>query len=229
MEIRLPSGDILRTIRKTMNAVRVLLADDHPLIIEGLTGALKRLGLKVVGFALTAGEVLEKFRRAKPDVLVLDVRFGPGPSGLDVAREVIADDPQARIVFYSQFDQNEVIREAYRLGGAAFITKNTSPELLVQAIEQAHAGKTYFLPEIAERLALLGVKGDPSPGAVLDERELEVFLKLASGLTNNEIAEHMDFSAKTIGAIGQSVREKLGVQRAADMTRLAVRYGLIDP
>lgn len=212
-----------------MNAVRVLLADDHPLIIEGLAAALKRLGVKVVGHALTAREVVDKFRRSKPDVLLLDVRFGPGPSGLDVARDVLAADPGARIVFYSQFDQNEVIREAYRLGGAAFITKDTAPDVLARAIEQAHAGKTFFLPEIAERLALLGVMGDSSPRAVLDARELEVFIRLARGLTNNEIAAEMNFSAKTIGAIGQAVREKLGVLRAADMTRLAVRYGIIDP
>ncbi len=212
-----------------MNAVRVLLADDHPLIIEGLAAALKRLGVKVVGHALAASEVVDKFRRAKPDVLLLDVRFGPGPTGLDVARDVLAADPGARIVFYSQFDQNEIIREAYRLGGAAFITKDTAPDVLARAIEQAHAGKTFFLPEIAERLALLGVRGDSSPRAVLDARELEVFIRLARGLTNNEIAAEMNFSAKTIGAIGQAVREKLGVQRAADMTRLAVRYGIIDP
>lgn len=212
-----------------MNAVRVLLADDHPLIIEGLSAALRRLGLKVLGHVLAATEIVEKFRRTKPDVLVLDVRFGPGPSGLDVARELLAMDRQARIVFYSQFDQDEVIREAYRLGGAAFITKNTAPELLARAIEQAHAGKPYFLPEIAERLAMLGVKGDTSPRAMLDERELQVFIHLATGRTNNEIAAEMDFSPKTISTIAQAVREKLGVERTADMTRLAVRYGIIDP
>lgn len=212
-----------------MSSVRVLLADDHPLIIEGLTGALKRLGVKVLGAAENAQAAAEGFTRLKPDVLVLDVRFGPGLSGLDAAREILDASPEARIVFYSQFDQDEVIREAYRLGGAAFVTKNCSPEQLVRAIEQAHAGKTFFLPEIAERLALLGVKGDPSPRALLDERELEIFLQIAGGLTNNEIAAQMGLSAKTIGTIVQAIRDKLGVQRAADMTRLAVRYGLIEP
>ena len=212
-----------------MSAVRVLLADDHPLIIEGLSAALKRLGLKVIGQVKAATEVIAKFQQTRPDVLVLDVRFGPGPTGLDVARELIAQERGARIVFYSQFDQNEVIREAYRLGGAAFITKDTPAETLVHAVEQAHAGKTYFLPEIAERLALLGVRGDQSPRAVLDDREVEVFMRLAAGLTNNEVAAQMNLSAKTIGAIAQTVKEKLAVQRATDMTRLAVRYGMIDP
>jgi two-component system, NarL family, invasion response regulator UvrY len=212
-----------------MAALRVLIADDHPLIIEGLIGALKRLGLRVAGQVQRATDVVANYMQTRPDVLVLDVRFGPGPTGLDVARELIARDANARIVFYSQFDQNEVIREAYRLGGAAFITKDTRPEVLARAIGEAHAGRTFFLPEIAERLALLGVRGDPSPRSMLDEREVEVFMLMAGGLTNNEIAERMSLSAKTIGSIGQSVKEKLGVQRATDMTRLAVRHGMLDP
>jgi two-component system invasion response regulator UvrY len=212
-----------------MTALRVLIADDHPLIIEGLVAALKRLGLRVVGHVEVATDVIAKYMQTQPDVLVLDVRFGPGPTGLDVARELIARDANARIVFYSQFDQNEVIREAYRLGGAAFITKNTPAEVLARAIGEAHAGRTYFLPEIAERLALLGVHGEQSPRAMLDEREVEVFMLMAGGLTNNEIAERMNLSAKTIGNIGQAVKEKLGVQRATDLTRLAVRHGMLDP
>jgi two-component system, NarL family, invasion response regulator UvrY len=212
-----------------MTALRVLIADDHPLIIEGLIGALKRLGLRVAGQVQRATDVVANYMQTRPDVLVLDVRFGPGPTGLDVARELIARDASARIVFYSQFDQNEVIREAYRLGGAAFITKDTRPDVLARAISEAHAGRTFFLPEIAERLALIGVRGDPSPRAMLDEREVEVFMLIAAGLNNNEIAERMSLSAKTIGNIGQAVKEKLGVQRATDMTRLAVRHGMLDP
>jgi two-component system, NarL family, invasion response regulator UvrY len=212
-----------------MTALRVLIADDHPLIIEGLIGALKRLGLRVAGQVQRATDVVANYTQTRPDVLVLDVRFGPGPTGLDVARELIARDANARIVFYSQFDQNEVIREAYRLGGAAFITKDTRPDVLARAISEAHAGRTFFLPEIAERLALIGVRGDPSPRAMLDEREVEVFMLMAAGLNNNEIAERMSLSAKTIGNIGQAVKEKLGVQRATDMTRLAVRHGMLDP
>lgn len=212
-----------------MAQVRVMIADDHPLIIEGLSAALNRLGLIVVGQVETTAAVIPTFVETKPDVLVLDVRFGPGPTGLDVARELLAEAPSARIVFYSQFDQDEVVREAYRLGGAAFITKNTAPQALARAIEEAHAGKIYFLPEIAERMALLGVRGDTSPRSRLDDREIEVFMQLADGFTNNEIAARMKLSAKTIGTIGQAVREKLGVQRATDLTRLAVRHGMIDP
>jgi two-component system invasion response regulator UvrY len=209
--------------------IKVLLADDHPLILEGLRAALTKRGMKVVGEVETADEVIGRFQQARPDVLVLDLRFGPGPNGLDVARQLLEEQADARIVFYSQFDQDEVIRDAYRLGASAFVTKNQPPDVLAQAITDAARGKTYFIPAIAERLALLGVRGDDSPRARLDAREAEVFVQLANGFTNNEIAERMSLSAKTIGVIAQAIRDKLGVHRNAEMTRLAVRYGMIDP
>jgi two-component system invasion response regulator UvrY len=209
--------------------IKVLLADDHPLILEGLRAALTKRGMRVVGETGSADEVVGRYRQCRPDVLVLDLRFGQGATGLDVARSLLSKEPEARIVFYSQFDQNEVIREAYRLGASAYITKNQPPDVLAQAISEAALGKTYFVPAIAERLALLGVRGDESPRARLDAREAEVFVQLANGLTNNEIAAQMSLSSKTIGVIAQAIREKLGVQRAAEMTRLAVRYGMIDP
>jgi two-component system, NarL family, invasion response regulator UvrY len=212
-----------------MATIKVLLADDHPLILEGLKAALSKRHMKVVGETGSAGEVMGLYRQYRPDVLVLDLRFGQGPTGLDLARSLLSKEPEARIVFYSQFDQNEVIREAYRVGAAAYVTKNQPPEVLATAITEAARGKTYFVPAIAERLALLGVHGDASPRARLDPREAEVFVQLANGLTNNEIAERMSLSSKTIGVIAQAIREKLGVQRATDMTRLAMRYGMIDP
>lgn len=212
-----------------MAPVRVLLADDHPVIIEGLRAALVRHDVEVVGQVECAQQVVSAYLEAKPDVLVLDVRFGPGPTGLDVARSLRERAPAARIVFYSQFDQDEVIREAYRLGAAAFITKNTLPAELAAAIHAAANGKTYFLPAIAERLALLGLRGEESPRARLEARELDIFVQLASGATNNEIAERMGLSTKTISTIAQAVKEKLGVHRPAEITRLAMRYGLIEP
>lgn len=212
-----------------MPSIRLLLADDHPAIIEGLTAALSRNGMKVVGYVTSGAEVVSRYMKTRPDVLVLDVRFPEGPSGLDVAKELLEVQPQARIVFYSQFGQNEIVRDSYRVGGAAFITKSQPQDVLARAIEEVAAGKTYFLPEIAERLALMGLHGDASPRARLDEREVEIFMQIAKGQTNNEIAERMKLSSKTIGIIGQAIREKLGVDRATEMTLLAVRHGMLDP
>ncbi len=215
--------------KRTAAAIRVLVADDHPLISGGMAVALRPHGVEVVGHAETAEAVLPKYRETKPDVLVLDLRFGPRPAGLEVAKQLLAREPQARIIFYSQFDQDEVIREAYRLGALAYITKDTLPAVLAQALESAHAGRTYFLPGIAERMALLGVRGDDSPRSKLDDREIEVFTHLAQGLTNNEIAEILKLSSKTISTISQAIKTKLGVQRPAEITRLALKHGMIEP
>lgn len=213
-----------------MNDLSVMIADDHPLIVEGLTSALSRFGLNVSGTAHEAAKVVDTFTAVRPDVLVLDLRFGEGEvGGLEVLRELLEHQPDARVVIYTQFDQDAVVREAYKAGAKAFITKNTQPALLAEAIREAHGGRTYFLPDIASRLALLSVRGDESPLARLQPRETEVFRLMAQGMTNAEIAERMDLSVKTISTTSQTIKDKLGIERPADITLLAVRCGLIRP
>jgi len=212
-----------------MKSIGVLIADDHPMIIEGLVSALKREGVQRVADACSTADVIPQFERSHPDVVVLDIRFGEEMTGLDVARDLLSRHPDARIVFYSQFDQDEIIKEAYRLGGMAFVTKSASPDELATAIRQAHAGQVHFMGAIANRLALLGVRGDDSPQSTLAPRELDVFTMMAQGLTNAEIAERMSLSVKTISNISQAIKEQLGVQRPADITLLAVKHGLITP
>ena len=150
-------------------------------------------------------------------------------TGLDAAQSILKADPQARLIFLSQFDQDSLIKETYRLGAHAFVTKDCDPADLATAVRQAHAGKLYFLPQIAERLASMAVRGDLSPQSQLDERDLAVFKLMAEGLTNAEIADRLNLSTKTISNISQSVKEKLGVHRPAYITKLAVKHGLIEP
>lgn len=212
-----------------MTKIRVLIADDHPLIIEGLTTVLARHDIKVIATATSAEEVEATYAASAPDVLVLDVRFGGKTSGLDVAKKVLEASPTARVLFYSQFDQIELLREAYRIGALGFVTKNTASSILADAIRQVHAGKTFFLPAIAERLAMAGVRGDESPANKLEPRELEIFRRMAAGNTNVEIAEALDLSPKTISNASQHIKDKLGVSRPADITLLAVKHQLIIP
>jgi two-component system invasion response regulator UvrY len=220
---------ITRTVAAQMKSIGVLIADDHPMIIQGLISALQREGVHRVGDAGTAEDVIKQFERTHPDVVVLDIRFGGGTTGLQVARELLARHPQARIVFYSQFDQDEIVKEAYRLGGMSFVSKSGPPDDLTAAIRQAHAGQIHFTSAIANRLALLGVRGDDSPQSTLEPRELEVFTCMAQGLTNAEIAERLGLSVKTISNTSQAIKEQLGVHRPADITLLAVKHGLITP
>lgn len=212
-----------------MKKIRVLLADDHPIVMTGFAMSLEGQGLEVVGQARSPEEALAQFAQLQPDVSVLDIRFGDQLTGLDVAKRMLAQQPSAAIIFLSQFDQDSLIKETYRLGGRAFMTKDCDPADLAAAVRRAHEGELYFLPHIAERLANLSVRGDLSPQSQLDERALEIFTLMAAGLTNAEIAEKLDVSTKTISNISQAVKEKLGVHRPAYITRLAVKHGLIEP
>jgi DNA-binding NarL/FixJ family response regulator len=206
-----------------------MLADDHPIVMTGFAMSLSGHGMDVVGQAKTPDEAVTMYGELRPDVLVLDIRFGTELTGLDAAQQVLKAHPGAKIVFLSQFDQDSLIKETYRLGAHAFVTKDCDPADLATAVRHAHAGKLYFPPEIAERLASLAVRGDVSPQSQLDERGLEIFKLMAEGLTNAEIAERLNLSTKTISNISQAVKEKLGVHRQAYITKLAVKHGLIEP
>lgn len=209
--------------------IKVLLADDHPMVMTGFAMALAAFDVDVVGQARTPQEAVAQFASLQPDVAILDMRFGEEMTGMDAAREILRQFPKAKIIFLSQFDQDSLIKETYRLGACAFLTKDCDPADLAQALQRAHAGELYFMPQIAERLANLSIRGDASPRSLLDERELEIFTLMAEGLTNNEIAEKLDLSTKTISNISQAVKEKLGVHRPAYITKLAVKHGLIEP
>ena len=214
-----------------MTQLRALIADDHPLIVEGLTLSLGKHDIEVVGQAATIDEVIPVFEQCRPDVVVLDVAFGQATTGLDVARTLLDKHSDAKIVFYSQFDQDEIIRAAYRLGGRGFVTKSRTTDVLIDAIKQVHAGvnRVHLLPEIAERLAILGLGIDDSPRAKLDARELDVFRMIAQGQTTHQIGEALSLSPKTISAIAQTIKSKLGVQRSVDIARLAVKHRIIEP
>ncbi|TDK62585.1 response regulator transcription factor [Sapientia aquatica] len=211
-----------------ITSIRVLLADDHPIVMSGFAMSLEGHHIDVIGQARTAADAVEQFNALLPDVAIIDIRFGEQLSGFDVAKTILQSHPTARIIFLSQFDQDSFIKEAYRLGGRAFVTKDCDPEELAQAVRKVHAGELVFLPLIAERLASLSIQKDTSPQTLLDNRALAIFVHIAEGLTNAEVADKLDISIKTVSNISQTIKEKLGVQRQAEFTKLALKHGLIQ-
>lgn len=209
--------------------IRVLLADDHPIVMAGFALSLGSMGIEVIGEVTTPSEAVESYERLQPDVLMIDLRFGEKLTGLDGAKTILDRHPEAKILFLSQFDQDALIKQTYSVGGKGFLTKDISAIDLAQAVTEAHRGDTYFLPRIAKRLANLSVKGDQSPSALLDPREFEIFLLTAKGRTNQEMADLLGLSPKTISNVAHSLKEKLGTNRIADLTLLAVRHGYIEP
>lgn len=213
---------------KKKQLIRVLLADDHPIVMMGFAMALADFDMTVIGQATTPAMAIGKYTKLLPDVIVLDIRFGEKLTGFDTAKEILQTFPHAKIVFLSQFDQDRLIKESYRLGGSAFVTKNCDPELLATAISKVHKGGIFFLPEIAERLANSSIRGDVSPQSLLEPREIEIFILMANGSTNAEIAEELGFSTKTISNASQTIKDKLGIHRTAEITKMAMKHGLIE-
>eukprot|EP01041_Mallomonas_annulata_P018450 gene18450-37381_t len=192
--------------------IRVLLADDHPIVMTGFAMSLESHGMEVAGQARTPADAIAQFGALQPDVLVLDIRFGEELTGLDVAKQVLAQAPAARIVFLSQFDQDSLIKETYRLGGRAFLTKDCDPADLAAAVRRAHEGGLYFPPQIAERLAQLSVQGEQSPQAQLDET---LVLRAARRRQTEAVSSRvLGDVQRLVGRLHQRLGAQVGVSRA---------------
>jgi two-component system, NarL family, invasion response regulator UvrY len=212
-----------------MPKIRILVVDDHPTIIDGLTATLGPHGIEVVASTTSFTEMLQLYDQETPDVVILDIRFGKQLNSMHSARELLLARTNARIIFYSQHDDDESIRDSYQIGGAAFVSKSGKSIELAEAIKRVHEGETHFPKGISERLALMSIRGTGSysPIGKLNERELQIFILIAEAKTNVEIAEITKLAPKTVSVVTQSIKEKLGVHRHGEITRLAIRHGLI--
>lgn len=209
-------------------SIRVFLADDHRLLVEGFRHALKDFNIDVVEVAYSLEGLIDRYFEVKPDVLVIDVRFDSknvAENGLDICEELLAKDPKAKIIVFSQFDDQYIIEGAYKIGALAFVLKDESTEILDQAIRTVAEGREFFSPQVAQLLARSSVK-DRNPTKLLDEKELRAFLLTADGESLAEVAEAMDLSTKTVGNLLKSIKAKLDIDTPADFTKVAIRFGL---
>lgn len=211
-----------------LKRVTVLLADDHQIVRTGIAAALSKYDIDVVGQAKVPEEVVPLFEQLAPDVVILDIRFGEKMTGFDVASKLVQMHPNARFVFFSQFDQLPLIKKTYEVGAFAFVNKDCDERELADAVVCARHGKVYFQPQIAERLARIQVLGEQSPFSLLTTRELSIAKQMATGMTIAEIAECHQLSIKTVSNTSIAIKEKLCVHRQAELTILAARHNLID-
>lgn len=209
--------------------IRVFLADDHRLMVEGFRHTLKDYGVDVVEVAYSLEDLPKRFATSRADVLVIDVRFegAEGFNGLDVCEKILFEEKTAKIVVFSQFDDEWIVEKTYKLGALAFVRKDENTDVLVDAIKTAHKGKEFFSPVVAQLLAWTSIKA-PSPTRLLDEKELKVFTLIADGLSVSEVAEAIGMSYKTISNIVRTVKHKLNVDSFADFTKLAIKFGLTN-
>ncbi len=211
--------------------VRVLIADDHPLLATGVSAALVSHGIETVATVTRLEDLRKTFESKRPDVVILDIRFTPEePSGIEAARDLLEHHPNARVVFYTQFDDDQIMDEAYRVGGKVFVLKGANAKQLAAAVVHAAANETpFFPPNVAERLALMRVRGNQTPQSRLEPREYSVFAMLAYGFSHVEMGQRLDVSTKTIASIIDAIKSKLRIETPADLHALAIRYQVDRP
>lgn len=209
--------------------IRAIVADDHAVVRRGLRELLaESREVTVIGEAATARETLERVRSDKSDVLILDINL-PDGSGLDVLRQVKQEHPQLPVLILTIYAEEQFAIRALRAGAAGYLTKESAPEELVDAIRKVVQGGRYISPALAERLALLAdPQAERQPHEALSDREFQVFRTLASGRTVSQVADTLHLSVKTISTYRARVLEKMGLQTNAELTMYAVRNGIVE-
>ncbi|MEU9080571.1 response regulator transcription factor [Kitasatospora sp. NPDC048538] len=218
-----------------MPRIRVLIADDQPLVRRGLSLILSPdPALEVVGEAQDGAQAVELARRLRPDVVVMDIRM-PVLDGIGASRELAATVPDCKVLALSTFDMDEYVVGALRAGACGFLPKDSSPEDLSAAIRTVHAGEAVVAPRLLSRLISTYVRtphdAPPPRGADLAEltpREVEVWRLMATGLDNAGIAGSLDLSVSTVKNHITGVFGKLGVRDRAQAVIAAYESGLVS-
>lgn len=209
--------------------IRLLIADDHPIVREGLRRIVaEHPDMHLVNEAVDGQEVMVKLESADVDVLLLDVNM-PGPGFLNTLRRVTSEMPDVRVLVLSVHPEDQFGVRSLRAGAAGYLTKERTPEELVEAIRQVHSGGRYITPALAESLAFhLGTNVDAPPHELLSDREFEVLGLLGSGKSVTEIAAHLTLSPKTVSTYKARILEKLKLKNPAALIRYTLEHGLVD-
>lgn len=207
--------------------ISVLLVDDHPIVREGYRRLLEESGrVRVLGEAATVIDAYQQFCRLQPDVVVLDLAL-PGVSGIEGIRRMLAHDAGARVLVFSMHEDAIFARRALETGAAGYITKGSAPSVLVEAVETVASGKRYISHGMAQTLALASLSTDGAAQSHLSAREFEVLELLVQGHTVEEIARQLNLNPKTVANHQSVIKQKLGVETAAQLVHAATRRGLV--
>jgi len=207
--------------------IRIVLADDHPMVREGLKVSLEgEDGIAVVGAASDGREALQLAAELQPDVVLLDISM-PVMSGLEAAVEFRREQPDVRVLILTMHEDREYILRMVQSGVAGYVLKDVAAEELILAIQTVHRGGTYFSSG-ASQILFSQLQGDELNGPeALTPRETEVLTLLAEGLGNKEIARQLDISVRTVETHRQKIKQKLNISSSAGLIRYAIDQKLV--
>jgi len=213
------------------NVIRVLVADDHPVVRRGLRSCLAdQPGVRLVGEAADGEEAARQTRELQPDVVLVDLHM-PRRDGLELTEWLGREMPQVKVIILSSHTRPEYVQRLVQAGARGYLLKDCSAEELLEAIRRVDAGDVFFSPQVAQ-LALrqyVSGRGQPRPADRLSRREREVLVQIAGGLSNKEIASRLGVSVRTIETHRERVMRKLNIHSVAGLTRFALAEGLVSP
>lgn len=212
----------------TDTTIRVLIADDHAIVREGMRRLLGGRGeFELIGEAADGEQAVAMVRSLRPDILVLDLKM-PRLDGLGVIQALKHDPPATRILVLTSFDDDDKVFSAIKLGAQGYLLKDSLPEQLIQALHDIHEGKSSLHPEIARKV-LREIRQPPALPAAeeqLTEREVEVLQLVAQGLSNNEVALRLVISERTVAGHVRNILGKLHLASRTQAALYAIRTGL---
>jgi two-component system invasion response regulator UvrY len=208
--------------------INVMLVDDHGLVRNGIKRILDDVdGIAVVAEAENGEQAIRQVRTQRPDVILMDISM-PGIGGLEATRKIAQSLPGIKIIAVTIHDDDPFPARLLEAGAVGYLTKGCDVREIINAIRSVHTGKQYITPTVAQKLALSFINnGDKSPIDRLTQRETQVMLMIVKGNTNREISEKLCLSPKTTSTYRYRLFDKLGVFNEVDLTRFAIRYGLI--
>jgi DNA-binding NarL/FixJ family response regulator len=209
--------------------IRVLIADDHAVVAEGLRHLVEaEKDIEVVACVGDGREAVQQSRDLQPDVVLMDLSM-PELNGADATRAILERDPRCRVIVLSMYSQREYVRRALKAGAAGYVVKRSAAREVVEAIRAVHAGQRYLSPRVADVVLedYTDEKQD-DPLSRLSAREREVLQLLAEGRTGAQIAERLALSQKTVETYRARLVEKLGIRDLAGLVRFAIQKGLVS-
>lgn len=205
--------------------MKVLIVDDHPIVRAGLRRLLAEEPGIDIREAATGREALGMVRDERPDVVVLDLNM-PGIGGLEVIGRLKAEHAAVRILVLTMHDDAIHVSRALQAGAAGYVSKNAMPDQILDGVRRVAGGRTYIEHDIAQELALLNVRTPAQLLNDLSRRDLEILRLLGEGRSLSEIAETIGVSYKTVANNCAQIKARLGVQRTAELVRIAVLFGI---
>ena len=207
------------------SATKVLIVDDHPVVLSGCRSLFASDNTVKIEEATDAKSGHRAYLARKPDVTVIDITL-PDVSGFELMRRIRKDDPEARIIMFSMNDDPALVVHAIEMGAQGYVWKGDDPRMLVKAVRKVAAGDNFFSPQLAEAVTLSGASIKANPASQVTARELEILRLLGRGHKIAEVANALEISYKTVANNTSLLKQKLGAKGHSDLIRIAVEMGL---